>query len=186
MKYISLILFFILECEISVCCQNSRSIRSEQLYSQISSIRKVPSDEVGDSIYWAIVKGGLDNVPFLIELLDNSQMTDIHAPYFGRDYTIGDLAFIIITDIIFDINIYVLLENAGCKLNKSIGFGNYWEYLEGNDANRIRFKNSVNEWYTINRDNLIWFKTDMHAYSDLNELTPFKNPAGGYYILKKK
>ncbi|WP_294550354.1 hypothetical protein [uncultured Bacteroides sp.] len=91
MRYLSLILLFILECEVNVYCQNSRSARSEQLYSQISSIKKVPSAEIGDSIYWAIVKGGLDNMPFLIELLDSSQMTNIHVPYFGRDYSIGDI-----------------------------------------------------------------------------------------------
>lgn len=186
MRYLSLILFFILQYEVCAFGQSAWNAKSEELYLQISSIKKLPSAEIGDSIYWVIVKGGLDNMPSLIELLDNSQITDVHAPYFGRNYSIADLAFAIITDIVFYMDTYSLLENAGCKIDKIKGFLNYWEYLEGNEGNRKRFKNSVRQWYINNKNGLVWFNTDRHAYSDVNELTPFKNPAGGYYILKKK
>ena len=148
-------------------------------------IRELPYENIGDSIYWNIVKGGLNNVPLLIELLDNTKETGFQIPYFGRDYSIADLAYFIITDIIYCVPTYDLLEKAGCKIDTGEGFANYWYCLEENELNRKKFKAVVQKWFFNNKDNFIWLKTDMHNYTDFSEMEPFKNPAGGYYIIKK-
>jgi len=182
-KFNNCILFFLIGFQSLTCSQNNKT---EQVYLQLCKIKEVPFVEMGDSVYWDIVEGGLNNIPPLINLLDNSQNTGIHAPYFGRDYSIADLAYrIISTDIIRDVPTYALLEKAGCKIEIDKGFANYWYFLDGNDDNRKKFKAVVQDWFSNNKDNLVWYKTDMHAYTDFNEDTPFKNPAGGYYMLKK-
>lgn len=169
-----------------VLCLAFSSLQSQTLQLKLLEIEEVPFSNMGDSIYWNIVKGGLNNMPSLIELLNNSKDTNIPVRYFGRNFTIADLAYFIITDIIQGIPTYDLLEKAGCKIDKEKGFGNYWDFLCGSNDNRRKFRVSVKEWFSDNKDSLTWIKTDMHAYADLSEDEPFDNPAGGYYILKKK
>jgi hypothetical protein len=152
----------------------------EQVYEQLKAIEIAPFDEQGDSLYWEIVIGGLTNMPALIELLDNSDETGVMAP-FGQDYSIADLAYNIITDIIYDIPTLKLIEDAGGCL-KDESYYVYWNFLKGNDKNRKWFKETVKEWYAKNKDKLIWHKTDMNRYNDFIEIQSFKNPAGGYYL----
>jgi len=164
---------------------SSNLFAKDDLIGKLKKIQNVPyiPEYSGDSIYWEIVKNGLEIVPHLINFISDSTVTEINVPNFGGFYTIGDLSFSILSKIIHDIPVFSLLK-IDKKIVEEIGFGAYWNFVRSEYKNRILFKEKISRWYYSNKDNLIW-KTDDREFKGGTHNFPRKNPAGGYYILNK-
>ena len=54
----------------------------------------------GDSLYWALAMEGLEIVPDLIDIIDDTTETDINIQNRDGYYTIGDISFSILQEII--------------------------------------------------------------------------------------
>jgi len=139
----------------------------------------------GDSLFWVVVKEGMTAVPYLIDKLDDTTMTEASVANFGGNYTVADIAYEAILIIIQGLP---TLEFAEDPLNPEPrdGYWGYWNYTRRSYENRVKFKNRVNEWYTKNKGNLIWieytrnFRTAPDWKFDKN-----RHPLGGYYKLKE-
>lgn len=178
MRLIYLLLLIVLGCnqtsnpEFFECIQNVKKINELPYIPELS----------GDSIYWEVVKGGLDIVPCLIQIISDSSVTNIPVPNFGGYYTLGDIAYFCITDIIKRIptKTFVLKEA------EENGFWYYWKFMREKQVNRIKFQHNVNIWYKENKNNLVWeMDTRQQKVAENWKFKHKRHPAGGYYVLKK-
>lgn len=180
-----LICYFLFIFGFSLLSYSQKSEDSLMVYNKLKSIKNVPFDDIGDNTYWDLVKGGLNNIPVLMNFLDNPEETGILVMNLNPS-TIADLAYNIIENIIYNMPTFELIEKAGGCIQEEMNIYYYKFFLDGNNKNRYRFKETVKKWYFQNNSNLIWITTDNHKYSDFVETNPFKNPAGGYYIFKNQ
>src|ERR1044072_3484753 len=63
----------------------------------------------GDAIFWRIVHGKEAIIPFLIEKLSDTTQTDAIVPNFGGQYTVADIAYVALQEIIKGIPTFQLL-----------------------------------------------------------------------------
>ncbi|MDB5283592.1 MAG: hypothetical protein JWO06_2667 [Bacteroidota bacterium] len=149
--------------------------------SELGRINSMPgTSALGDSLYWNIVKERLAIVPYLINRIDDSSRTNAHVELFGGDFTLGDICYSALQDIIPEIPTLQLIRKSGCT-DPDNGYWNYWLFLRKDAQNRRKFKKEVANWFAINRDKLIWVNSKYNPNQD----NKFPNPAGGYYKLKK-
>ena len=97
------------------------------------------------------------------------------VPFFSGEYTVADVAYSAIREIIIDIPTFKLL---GIRFNKVCGYCSYWEYVRESEKNREKFQKAVRKWYEKNKDNLKWVD-EPFAVTDI-----CTSPAGGHYYLK--
>ena len=89
---------------------NSYSFSSSSI-SDLSKITDVPyicRDTLykfgcGDSLFWNSVKHFKDDVQSLIGIIDDTTSLNVSVPNFGGKYVVGDIAFIIIKEIIHSV-----------------------------------------------------------------------------------
>lgn len=119
-------------------------------------IKAVPYIEnCTDPIFWRIVSKGKSIVPLLInKLTDTRALKEVYVPNFGGEYTVADVAYTALCEIIPDIPTFELLpvefDEKGC------GYCAYWSHLRAKKQNRKRFKKAVREWYNSHEDYLEW------------------------------
>lgn len=110
--------------------------------------------------------------------LDYTTLTTANLVLFGGNYTVADIAFSVLTEIIHDIPTFELLgvpfDKEGC------GYCSYWQHLNKDFSNRQKFKVSVRNWYLKNKDNIVWVKSNNFATCDCSG----RHPNGGHYKLK--
>lgn len=166
---------------------NIQEVYSQELKESILKIQEMPTmpELSGDTAYWKIIVGKLGVVPNLIELLDDSTPTSAGIIYFGGNYTVGDIAFTAISEIIRGIPIQDFLKNW-CEYDSTKAGGNYWDFVRESNSNRDKLKCWFAAWYKNNKDNLVWVKDD-NMYRKEIKRNPeyFLHPAGGYYIIGK-
>jgi hypothetical protein len=152
----------------------------QQKIESIKNIQEMPyiPELSGDKIYWEIVKEGKNAIPYLINKIDDETPTDAVVPNIGGNHVVGDIAILILQNIVRDIPIISCV--GGSEKNGSM---DYWRFVRSNTRNRRYLKDRVRGWYLKNKDRLEW-KADTRVYRASADW-PYENknhPAGGYYI----
>ncbi len=131
----------------------------------------------GDQLYWEAVSIGRGNIELLIDKLDDTTSTTANVILFGGIYTVADIAYSALNEIIHDIPTFELLgvpfDQEGC------GYCSYWQHLNKDFSNRQKFKEAVKNWYHKNKDNLVWVESNKFSTCDCSG----KHPNGGHYEL---
>ncbi len=109
----------------------------------------------GGERFQGIIKHCLDVVPELIALLNDSTPTSNPVAYWGGDYAIGDVAMVLISEIVH-VPWLDLVPTATVERIETIGFGVYWEYVRESDSNRLTLQSNCDRWFTDNEDDLVW------------------------------
>ena len=133
----------------------------------------------GDIIFWRTILQKEKIIPQLIQKLSDTTQTAVTVPNFGGQFTVADIAYTVLREIIKDIPTFDLL---GTKFDKQgCGYCSYWTHVRKSIKNRQRFQTSVSNWYKQNQNNLIWVTRDIVLTCDC----AFKHPNGGHFELKK-
>jgi hypothetical protein len=177
-------------------CGHQMSLELQEVITQIDSLKFVKEmpyncgDYVetnkrnpltigcGDELYWNSVKLNGNVIELLIDKLDDSTTTNAPVPFFGYNYTVADIAYTALQEIIHDIPTFDLL---GVPFDKEdCGYCSYWQHLNKDFSNRQKFKETVKNWYHKNKDHLVWVEGNNFATCDCNG----EHPNGGHYELK--
>ncbi len=133
----------------------------------------------GDKLYWEVVVLRDNGIELLIDKLDDTTLTSAPILYFGGNYTVADIAFTALSEIIHKIPTFELLgvpfDEEGC------GYCSYWQHLNENLERRQKFKIAVREWYHKNKRNLMWVESNDFYTCDCKG----KHPNQGHYELKQ-
>ncbi len=133
----------------------------------------------GDPIFWQVVKQKQDIIPFLLDKLSDTTQTETSVPYFGGQYTVADIAYTALQELIKDIPTFELL---GVKFDKNgCGYCSYWNHLQKDLKNRKKFQTNVRNWYDKNKTNLVWVKSNQILTCDCAR----RHPNGGHFELKQ-
>src|SRR5882672_10878329 len=118
-------LFLILSLVYSYSAAQKKDFKRQlkNLY-KVKSMPYVP-ELSGDEFFWDAVKGKIEIVPYLIEMIPNDKKTKAHVPYFGGYYAVGDVAYDVITEIIRDMPTLDIIKHKG-QFDENSGYGNYW------------------------------------------------------------
>lgn len=128
----------------------------------------------GDRIFWKVVQQKKSIIPFLIDKLDDTTQTTVSVSYFGGYYTVADIAYVAMQEIIADIPTFQLLgvpfDKEGC------GYCAYWNYVREDISHRRHFQKEVRKW----EDRLggRWVESPKVLTCDCR----FPHPNGGHYI----
>jgi hypothetical protein len=132
----------------------------------------------GDILFWNAVKMKKDGIAYLIEKLMDSTTTDAIVPNFGYFYSVADIAYVALQEIVHGIPTFKLLgvkfDEEGC------GYCSYWSHLNENYKNRINFKNAVTKWINQNESNFVWVANNQFQTCDCN----WNHPNKGHFELK--
>lgn len=134
----------------------------------------------GHKVFWELVKQKEKSIPFLLEKLNDTTITKAVVPYFGYNYSVADIAYTALREIIHNIPTFELLgvkfEQEGC------GYCVYWRHLNEKYQNRLKFQIAVQNWYDSNKNNLIWVESSSFSSCDCGD----RHPNNGHYELKSK
>jgi len=166
-------------------CGQQMKLELQEVINQMDSLKFVKEMPYiceigicGDKLYWDAVSIGRSNVELLIDQLDDTTSTNANVVLFGGNYTVADIAFTVIKEIIHDIPTFELLgvpfDKDGC------GYCSYWQHLNKKFSNRQKFKEVVRNWYHKNKDNLVWVTSNEFETCDCKG----NHPNGGHYELK--
>lgn len=178
-KRIVILAVLVLFCEVADSQRNNTRVK-------IKHIRDVPympelQKDCPDSIYWALVKEGLDIIPTLINCIDITDSTQIIIPNWGGHYTIGDIAFSIICDIIHGLPLQDFFRKGIIDTLHPI---TYHSFICSSKGNRRILQHQLRKWYKENQRHLVWVR-DNSTWRIANDcwLKTNKHPAGGYYFI---
>jgi len=136
-----------------------------------------------DSVLCEIISKGKAIVPDLInKMTDDEVLKEMYIPFFPAEYTVADIAYVAIQEIIPDIPTYKLL---GISLDKDCGSCSYWKHLQSK-KNRKKFQKNVRIWYEKNKDNLVWVENPDSAMGWVTGDCSQPHPLGGHYFLQKE
>ena len=131
-----------------------------------------------NSIYWKVVKLKLEVVDELIEIIDDTTETKAIVRWFGGHWTVGDISYNAIEEIIHGIPTFDLL---GIKYDENIGYSSYWFFVRSDIRNRQLFKEKLKKWYKKNKANLVWITSEWNVSECF-----YHNPNNGYYESKSE
>lgn len=179
------LLWIILTSASPVCAQKKlEAAQLKQLTDSIRFVKDLPyicEDAVygrrlgcGDSLFWRIVGQKKAIVPYLIDRLDDTTQTEVFVPNFGGYYTVADIAYTAMQEIIDRIPTFELLgipfDQEGC------GYCAYWDYLRADIRHRRHFQREVRKWEA--RLGGRWIADSRVLTGDCG----FPHPNGGHYI----
>jgi hypothetical protein len=160
----------------------SQSCATSHSSKQIQAMPYLPALS-GDKLFWELVTERLDIVPALIQELDNATPTGAPVPNFGGIYTVADVAYHALQEIIRDMPtrdfMQVTPEQEGAG-----GYWYYWNHLRASQENRALFKAKVARWYDQNKLKLVWVPNTSKQRVSRN--WPFESkthPARGHYTI---
>ena len=157
---------------------NKQLVDSLKYVTYMPYIGEAP-DGNGDRIFWKVVQQKRAIIPTLIGLLTDTTSAPAHVPNFGGRYTVADIAYDAIGEIIHGIPTFGLLgvkfDDDGC------GYCAYWNHVRSDIKNRKHFQAKVKAWYKVNKKNLVWISSD--EYNGCDCAGP--HPNGGHFTLKK-
>jgi len=169
---------------ISVSCfgqidNNQKLIDSLKYVTDMPYIcEEVGSIGCGDNFFWEVVKQKQTIIPLLLHLLDDTTETKATVPNFGGQYTVGDICYSALQEIIHGIPTF---DIAGIKFDSNgCGYCSFWNYIR-QPNNRIIFKTKITKWYNDCKQKLIWVINDKYEICDCSS----KHPNAGHYELKK-
>lgn len=131
----------------------------------------------GDKLFWDIVMEKEYAIPLLLESLTDTTKTTAQVPLLPYRYTVADIAFQALQEIIDGIPIFELLDVEFDK--NGCGYCSYWQHLSKYN-NREEFKKNIKSWYSNNKNNLIWVNDDKILTGDCS----FNHPNQGHFKLK--
>lgn len=175
-RFISLILIF-------VSCDTQKKLFDIKIDNlrYINAMPYIP-ELSGDSLFWVVVKEKKAIVPYLINKLSDTTKTAATVPNFGGYYTVSDIAYKAINEIIPDIPTLELAEDSNNPEPRD-GYSGYWNYTRRSYTNRLNFQSNVRQWYNKNKSNLKWIKyTEKFRTAPDWKFKTSQHPAGGYYI----
>lgn len=132
----------------------------------------------GDRLFWKIVKQKKEIIPLLLNKLTDTTKTNITVPKIGGKYTVADIAYAAIREIITGIPTFDQLLNL--EVDTDGGRSHYWE-LTKYFMYRESFQNELVKWYNKNEINLVWISSNKFLTSDCDG----KHPNGGHFEVKK-
>ena len=102
-------------------------------------------------------------------------------PNFGGNYTVSDVCFAAISEIIHDLPIDELIPG----FDKEKGFGEYWQYVRQSKDNRQTLEKELSDWFKDNREHLVWVPDTNKYRTAVNWKFGDTHPSGGYYLRNK-
>jgi hypothetical protein len=179
-NYLSVALIIFFQCSSSGSV--SQQLNKRDVYLQLREIVDMPYNPElsGDKVFWEIVNKKLIAIDPLIELVSDTTSTKAPVPNFGGYYTVGDVAYHIITEIIRDIPTSYFVSKHNQKADS------YWEYVRMDYPNRIALQKDLKAWFRKNKRNLVWVPDTVRYKTARN--WPYQSnqhPAGGYFQLKR-
>lgn len=167
-------------------CANSIKLELNEVINIIDSLKYIQEmpyicemELCGDELYWNSIRLKLNTIEYLIEKLDDTTTTKANVKLYGGQYTVADIAYDVICEIIHDIPTFELLgvpfDKDGC------GYCAYWNHLNESYDNRVKFKEAVKNWYHKNKENLIWVENNDFETCDCRG----EHPNQGHYEIKK-
>lgn len=183
MKLLTYILF-LLPCLPFAQTDNKKLVDSLKFVTDMPYICRdtVPTElsvGCGDKIFWRTVKQKQNIIPFLIDKLSDTTQTEASVPNFGGQYTVADIAYTALQEIIKDIPTFKLL---GVKFDENgCGYCSYWNHLGKDIKNRKKFQSNVRNWYEKNKTNLVWVSSNQILTCDCAA----RHPNGGHLELRK-
>lgn len=133
----------------------------------------------GDSIFWNVVQLKEKAIEPLIDRLDDTTRSKAFVPNFGGYWTVGDISYVALQEIIHDIPTFDLLpvefDENGC------GYCAYWKHLRAGPKNRKQFQKEVRMWYRQYREKIVWVDENRFSSCDCRG----EHPNGGYYLYIK-
>ena len=170
---------------ISLCFGISCSAFAQENYKKLAdSLRYVTDvpyiENCNDSVFWKIVRAGKPIVPHLIDKMTDTRdlEKDVYVRFFGGKYTVADIAYVAIQEIIAGIPTF---EHLGVPVHEECGYCSYWYYVRESKKNRKKFQKAVRNWYEENKDYLIWWESSHSVTGDC-----FIAPTKGHYIVRHK
>lgn len=131
----------------------------------------------GDILFWTVVKGKQTIIPSLLDKLTDTTTTKATVPNFGGQWTVADIAYSALKEIVRDIPTFDLLgitfDTNGC------GYCSYWTHLRKDIKNRMKFQAAVKKWYNNNKANLVWVNSNEFSTCDCSG----PHPNGGHFAL---
>jgi hypothetical protein len=132
----------------------------------------------GDGLFWKIVKQKKVIVPLLLNKLTDTTKTNTIIPKIGGKYTVADIAYAAIREIISEIPTFDQL--LGLEVDTDGGRSHYWEHTKY-FMHRESFQTELVKWYNKNENDLVWISSNVFLTCDCEG----KHPSGGHYELKK-
>ncbi len=133
----------------------------------------------GDEKFWNAVRLNKNGIELLIDKLDDTTTTSAPVPLFGYNYTVADIAYTALKEIIHHLPTFDLL---GVPFDEEeCGDCSYWQHLNSSYSNRQKFKEAVKHWYHKNKDHLIWIESNAFATCDCGG----QHPNRGHYELNR-
>jgi len=166
----------------------------EYVVSTLYQIEKIPylPELSGDSLYWVLAMKGLEIVPDLIGMIDDTTVTNVPLENIPSDHTIGDIAVSVLGEILHGTfyTIEDIIKNKkGFQLDNVTGspYVYYFDFVRNNSKeNRVYLKTELYKWFIKNETNFVWV-VDTTKYSKAAHDWKFNTnyyPTKGYYILK--
>lgn len=144
---------------------------------QIKNITQIPYIEnCNDLIFWSLVKQK-ENIPELLKkLTDTTVLKGVYVPNFGGEYTVADVALVILREKIKGIPVLKLI---GQERSSACGYCSYWLFVRKSDENRLQFQQNLKNWYRDTKTKLVWTTSNSSLTADC--IYPLK----GHYIIKE-
>ena len=183
MKFSICILF----CTINIINSCAQNVELNAKVNNLRFIKEMPYEPElsGDSLFWVVIKAKIDIVPYLIQKLTDTTITEAPVPNFGGYYTVADIACSAISEIIHNVPILEFAEDS-INNEQSNGYWGYWNYTRRSFENRVKFKNRIYKWYFANITNFEWVKNNQILRNSPDwKFQPGKHPSGGFYQLRK-
>ena len=172
MKHIISILLALLPISVAAQTDNKKLVDSLKFITEVPYI-----NNCYNPIFWKIVSKGKEVVPALIDkMTDTQRLKEVYVPMFGGEYTVADVAYQAMGEIIKGIPTFELL---GVPFSEDCGYCSYWFHVRESKKNRKKFQQAVRQWYELNKDNLMWVESTMSLTSDCF------SPVGGHFEIKK-
>ena len=139
---------------------------------------RLDKSDCGDMAFWKVVERKAAIIPYLLASIGDSTETAANVPNFGGHYTVGDICYTALEEIIHGIPTF---DIAGVKFDaEGCGYCSFWLYIR-QPKNRELFKKGLKKWYDANKQNLEWVVSNDFEVCDCGGI----HPNGGHYQLKK-
>lgn len=96
--------------------------------------------------YYRRLEYGVDDLPWLIERLDDPTPLPGNRYLFGGRNTVADTALVNIHDIIEDLPALSFIDSSYAHRIETIGYGAYYEFVDAGLVNRRKFKARLERW----------------------------------------
>lgn len=132
--------------------------------------------------FWSVVQKKQEIIPLLIEKMSDTTQTKADVPLFVGVWTVGDIAYLALQEIIKDIPTFELMGIKSDLYN--CGYCTYWYYLREDANHRKTFQAELLNWYNKNKSNLVWVTSNDFLSFNCRGCND-KHPNGGHFELKK-